>query len=261
MENKSKITLGAQLYTLRDVMKDESSTADALKKVAQMGYTAVQLSAIPIGFDKPEWFKEECDKNGLSIISTHSSFDKMQTPEGLAELINDHKIYGCTNMGIGYMPNEYHSYEGFIKFAEIAEEIAQKVKEHGINLLYHNHRFEFEKFDGKLGIEILMEKAPSLMLLPDLYWVTAGGVCPMDFLKKAAGRYNQIHFKDYGIRNDAPYICEIGRGNIDYLAVSKYLSENGITNFVVEQDTCDGDPLDSLRISIDYIKTEILPNI
>ena len=38
--------IGVQLYTLRDFCKDTQSLSETLKKVADMGYTTVQLSGI-----------------------------------------------------------------------------------------------------------------------------------------------------------------------------------------------------------------------
>lgn len=261
MRDKSKIVLGAQLFTLREVITDKASCEKCLKAVADMGYKTVQLSAVPVGFENPEWFRGLCDSLGLGIISTHNNFADMLTDEGLQRLIDTHKALGVTNMGIGFMPHVYHNKEGMYQFAALCNEIAKKVKAQGIDLLYHNHRFEFEKFDGVTGMQILLEKAPELMFLPDLYWVTAGGVNPIDFLEMFKGRYNHLHYKDYGIRNNEHFICEIGRGNINYAAITNYLMEQGIYDYVVEQDTCDGDPLVSLKQSIDYLQNELIPSL
>ena len=38
--------IGAQLYTLRDSCKDLESFAETLKKVADIGYTTVQVSVL-----------------------------------------------------------------------------------------------------------------------------------------------------------------------------------------------------------------------
>ena len=251
------IILAAQLYTLRDQMKDKSSAAEALRRVSEMGYDAVQLSAVPVGAENPSWFREECDKNGLFILSTHSDFCRMR--EDLDALIADHRLLGCTSMGIGHMPQEFHSAEGVAAFAEIAESIALRAADSGIRLLYHNHRFEFEKSGGRWWLDILLEKAPHLYLLPDLYWIAAAGVNPSDFLKQYRGRYDQVHFKDYTIVGDQSAFCEIGQGNMDYIGLARQLYSYGVCNFTVEQDRCDGDPFDSLRISMDYLRGSLLP--
>ena len=249
----SNFVFGAQLYTLREVMKDEESIAAGLKKLAEFGYKTVQLSAIPYAAANPKWFREECDKNGLKIISTHSDFGRMEND--LDALLGDHVAMGCVNMGIGAMPPEYRmTADGARAFAKAAQPIAAKAKEAGINFIYHNHRFEFGREGDKTFMDIIMDGAPDLMLLPDLYWVTAAGVAASDFLAKYLGRYNQVHFKDMKIVNDECKFCEIGQGNMNYIALAEQLIEYGIKDIVVEQDICDGDPYDSLKMSIDYLK-------
>lgn len=252
-----KFILAAQLYTVRDQMKTESEISDGLRKIRRSGYEAVQLSAIPAAFANPAWFKAECDGNGLTICSTHTDFNRLeQDPDGV---ILDHRIMDCRQVGIGCMPGEYRgSREGFLAFAKKAQKTALRLKEEGLTLFYHNHRFEFEKFDGVLGFELLMEAAPDLTFLPDVYWMAAAGVSIPEWLDRLKGRVTQIHFKDYGIRNDTPYICEVGTGNINFPHLAEKCAQLGIDTLIVEQDTCDRDPYESLDISANYMRRHIL---
>ena len=59
--------IGAQFYTLRDYCKDLDGLSESLKKVADIGYTTVQISGTcPF---EAEWLKKELDKNGLESSS------------------------------------------------------------------------------------------------------------------------------------------------------------------------------------------------
>ena len=70
--NKSKI--GAQLYTLRDYTKTPNDIAQTLKKVREMGYEIVQVSALgPI--DQKE-LKKILDGEGLYACSTHTEIGR-----------------------------------------------------------------------------------------------------------------------------------------------------------------------------------------
>lgn len=260
--DKSKIVLGAQLYTLRDQMTDKEGAEKCIKAVGEMGYKTVQISAVPVAFQDPEWFKALCDENGLGIVCTHSDLGKMQDDEGLSELVRAHKIFECKDMGIGFMPHVYHNKEGMLEFAGITDKIATKLADEGMNLIYHNHRFEFEKYDGDdTGMDMLMKHSPRLRFLPDIYWVVAGGADPIALFKKMDGRFNLVHYKDMGVRNDAAYICEVCKGNINFADITKYLSSKNIYDYIVEQDTCDGHPLDSLKMSIDYLNGKLFPSL
>ena len=63
---------GAQLYTIKSYTQNVKDFACSMKKIAEMGYKTVQISAV--GKDlKPEQIREICDANGLEIALTHES--------------------------------------------------------------------------------------------------------------------------------------------------------------------------------------------
>jgi len=64
--------LGAQLYTVRAFTKDLDSFAETLKKVADMGYTSVQVSGT-CEFN-PAWLADELKKNGKEAIIKFSKW-------------------------------------------------------------------------------------------------------------------------------------------------------------------------------------------
>ena len=62
---------GAPLYTIKSYTQNVKDFACSMKKIAEMGYKTVQISAV--GKDlKPEQIREICDANGLEIALTHS---------------------------------------------------------------------------------------------------------------------------------------------------------------------------------------------
>ena len=65
----SKHVLGAQLYTVRDFTKTIPDIAKTLKKIADIGYTAVQISGF--GPVSPKEVAKVCDDNGLTVAATH----------------------------------------------------------------------------------------------------------------------------------------------------------------------------------------------
>ena len=91
----------------------------------------------------------------------------------------------------------------------------------------------------------------------DTHWVQRGGGNPTTWIKKLAGRIDILHLKDMAVINDngvQPLITEIGNGNIDFDSVIEAAPKSGVRYYCVEQDICPGDPMDSLKISADYIK-------
>jgi sugar phosphate isomerase/epimerase len=57
---------------------------------------------------------------------------------------------------------------------------------------------------------------------------------------------------------DKPYFTEIGNGNINFDGIIRTAAEIGVSHYVVEQDTCPGDPFDSLAASRAYIKEHFM---
>jgi sugar phosphate isomerase/epimerase len=54
--------------------------------------------------------------------------------------------------------------------------------------------------------------------------------------------------------HDGPTFAEIGVGNINFEGIINVAKNIGIEYFIVEQDKCDGDPINSARISCEYLR-------
>ena len=74
-----------------------------------------------------------------------------------------------------------------------------------------------------------------------------------------------MHVKDYAIRQlegvieSVPYFfAPVGTGNLNWDGIMKTANEIGIRSFVVEQDMCDGDTFDSIRVSYENLSKMVL---
>lgn len=249
----SNLKVAAQLYTLRDFLKTPEEIEKTLKKVKEIGYDAVQLSGM--GPIEAEALKKIADEVGLEICATHISYDRLQND--LDKVIAEHKLWNCKYVGLGGMPMECRtSYEGYKEFLKTASEIAKKLNDNGLRFIYHNHRFEFEKFNGLTGMDILFnETDPETFEFElDTYWVQAGGANPIDWINKVSGRMSVVHFKDMAIKDDQQIMAEIGEGNLNWPAIIEACKKNNVKWCAVEQDICQRDPFESLEISRSYLK-------
>ncbi|MBW7457739.1 sugar phosphate isomerase/epimerase family protein [Paenibacillus sepulcri] len=243
-----KSQIAAQLYTLRDFAKTAEDLDASLKKVKEIGYQAVQVSGI--GPIDPEAVREMCQRYGLTICATHVSYDRLLND--IDAVIKEHQAWNCRYVGIGSMPSEFRSgLTGYQDMARTLSGIGAKLSEAGLELIYHNHKFEFEKFEGKPGLGWLLDStdAAHVGFELDTYWVQAGGADPVKWVRKVEGRMKVVHLKDMAIVNDKQVFAEIGEGNMDWPAVIEACRETGVEWYVVEQDTCPGDPFESLAIS------------
>jgi sugar phosphate isomerase/epimerase len=153
------------------------------------------------------------------------------------------------------MPQSFRgSLEGTRAFIKTANEISEKLSAVGMKFAYHNHNFEFEKYEGKTFIDTLIEELnPEIEFIIDTYWVQAGGADPVEYINKVAGRMSVCHFKDMAITVGQQCFAEIGNGNMNFKAIYKACELAGVRYIVIEQDHCNGDPFESLKISLDYM--------
>ena len=187
--------IAAQLYTIRDFTKTCDEFAASMAKIRAIGYRAVQVSAIGDILDAE--VKRIADDNGLTICNTHVPFEVLQNdPDAVFE---QHALWDCRHVAIGSMPPAFREGEdGYHRFAEIGSRIGESLAAAGLSFSYHNHSFEFVKFNGKTGLEILFEESDPRYLQAELdtYWVQHGGADPVDWIKRMKDRMPVVHLKD-----------------------------------------------------------------
>lgn len=246
--------IGVQMYTVRKSCQDTAGLAEALKKIADMGYTTVQVSGT-CEFD-PNWMNEELRKNGLSCVITHVKPDKIAADP--AAIARDHLTFGCHNVGIGAMPNlKELSEEVYTSFVNGFRPVAEQLKANGCKLYYHHHCQEFTRSaNGKLYFDRILEDFPVELLgiTYDTYWAQCGGADPAAYLQKLGGRVECIHLKDMAIQLKEQRFAPIGEGNINFERVLSVAEDVGTSYLLVEQDDSYGeDPFDCLRRSYRYL--------
>ena len=91
---------GAQLYTVRDFCRTPEGFAETLKKIADIGYTEVQVSGTCAY--QPEWLKEQLESTGLSCVITHYDINMIKNDP--ARAVRENAVFGCRHIGIGSMP-------------------------------------------------------------------------------------------------------------------------------------------------------------
>ena len=243
--------IGAQLFTVRDFCKDLDSFAETLKRVADIGYRYVQVSAT-CPFEGP-WLDAELKKNGLTCVLTHTPPAELADPAATAR---KHDLFGCKNVGLGYYKFDPENLrETFDKFFETYLPIVDGFADSGKYFMYHNHAYEFQKIDGKVILAHIAERLPAdkAGIVLDTYWVQVGGGDPAAWIERFKGRVPCIHLKDFAYNK---VMAVIGEGNINFDRVFTAAEDAGTEYMLVEQDNCNGeDPFDCLKRSYDYLRS------
>lgn len=252
----NKIALGIQLYSLRDHLRTSEDFAESMKKIADIGYKYVQVSAI--GPIPAEVIRDETEKNGLKVILTH--WNPQRVINDTDNVIAEHTVFGCDAIGLGglyiYADNSCGGvkFDAYQKFKEEFTPAIAKIKAAGKTFVYHNHRFEFAKHNGKLDIVHLMDENPDVQLVFDTYWAQAGGYDPALFIRQYGDRIHTVHLKDMKVESDVSKFTEILEGNINFDSVMDACVEKNIKYVMVEQDEIEmEDKFASVKLSYDNL--------
>ncbi|MCM8803318.1 MAG: sugar phosphate isomerase/epimerase, partial [Candidatus Omnitrophica bacterium] len=114
---------GVQLYTLREYCKSVEDTKNTFKKIKEIGFKYVQISAVSEPKDVKE-LKNILDDNNLKAVSTHTGYERIINET--EKVIEEHKILGCEAIFCPGLPNQLHNKEGYLKVAEQFNKIIEK---------------------------------------------------------------------------------------------------------------------------------------
>ncbi len=257
---------GLQLYTIRDAMGKDPKAS--LAKVAEIGYKLVESATYTgteqfYGMNTSE-FSTVLKENGLKIPSGHYALGSPATKGTIRsdweKAVEDAHKVGMKYMVCAYLPgDERKTLDDYKQRAEEFNRAGEVCKKAGIQFCYHNHNFEFEKIDGRIPYDILLNEADKdlVKMEMDIYWVTRAGQDPIAMFDAHPGRFILWHVKDMADTPEKNF-TEVGNGVIDWPTIFAHAKESGMQHFFVEQDQTPGDPFDSIRQSISYLKKNIL---
>lgn len=253
-----KPIIAAQLFTVRELLADKSEEEirKVLTEISQIGYQAIQISGVGLVTpEKAEIFRKVASELKLDICATHFAADYME--DNLDWVIKVHKLWDCSYAGVGIMPESYRQADKLDDFVILMNDLGKQLKEAGIQLIYHNHKLEFEQKDGQTWLDYLYQhfNPDYVQMELDVYWVQAGGGSPVTWINKVAGKMGVMHLKDYRIVKDEVQFAEIGQGNLEWVPILEAANEAGVTYAAVEQDRFTDDPIQSLKESYDYLMT------
>ncbi len=270
-----KFKIGIQLYGLRRSM--ERDFEGTLKAVKDLGYEYVEFAGY-YGRSAEE-IRSIIDRLGLKCISVHQGLDFYdESPEAAADFI---KAIGAKYSVIPWYSKELlagspeweNTKERFNKIGDV-------LVKRGMKLAYHNHDFEFEKYDGKYLHDYIFEDIAPEKIDPELdtCWVQYAGINPADKIREFCGRVEIVHLKDFvakRLKGGPAYALidtygneiksegedngfefrPLGQGRQDIRSILEACEECGTEVVIVEQDdTYELDEIEAARISREYLR-------
>lgn len=248
----AKLNISVQLYTLRDQVAQDLSSV--LNHVKAIGFAGAEIAGYG-NLRTAEAVKAAFDSSGLKVSGSHVSIEAFE--KDVKQVLADQKALGNKNVIIPYLAeNRRTSAADWRTFAGQCNEFGKIVADQGMQLFYHNHAFEFEKFDGQLAMDIFLEHAdPKLVKFElDVYWIKHAGLEPAAYIKQYGDRIKLIHLKDMAA-GEGKKFAPVGTGILDFVAISDAAAAAGVEWGVVEQDDCYGEnPLHLIEVSYNELR-------
>lgn len=246
------INIGAQLYTFRNVLKNEDDLKGVFELLREEGGGSAQISGLKFNYDAAECRALAADY-GIVLPLTHTPWERIL--HDTDRVIEEHLALGAVMVGLGMMPMNYRSGDGLKIFADEVNGVARKLKAAGLDFGYHNHAYEFKKnvAPGKRVFDFLKDECPDIHFIFDTYWCYFAGYDPASELTGISGRARCIHLKDGKKFWKFPIITAVGDGKSDFGAIMAAAENAGTEYAFIEHDFAK-DPAAVTVQSLRYLK-------
>lgn len=282
--------IGIQLFSLPKLL--EKDFVAAIKMLANMGYKEVELFgpypfsapaaqaswkavAPMLGFSGSGYFgktmqevKSILKDHGISTPSAHTDLETLLNHMGKLGEAAD--VLGHRYVVLPAIPEERRkTLDDYKRIIADFNTIGENAKKVGLKFAYHNHGYGLKPVDGQVPFQMVVEQTdPKLVFLEmDVFWTAAGGIEPVDYLKKYPNRYRALHLKDMREKKRFsgdgsnvgqwmelfPYMASAGDGVLDLKNIVQTAQANGVQHYFVEQDLV-ANPEVALKRSIDFLK-------
>ncbi|MGG3467215.1 sugar phosphate isomerase/epimerase [Neobacillus pocheonensis] len=273
--------IGVQMMMLKDKV-EELGAYETMRKVSELGYHSVEVSQIPMTPENVSELRRASVDFDIKIAAMSAALEPMlpgapgeTLTNDFDKIVSDCKALDCNFLRIGMLPLTVMGHKDKImEFIEKAEAMAHKLAEQGIELYYHTHHLEFQKYDGVYLLDLMKNNTSKLGFELDVHWIQRAGENPVEFVKQYTGRISLLHLKDYRIGQmdlsnvdfkdmskfmqiftNTIEFAELGEGNLDIKAIVEAGLESGAQYFLVEQDNTYGrDPFECLEISAKHLR-------
>jgi sugar phosphate isomerase/epimerase len=283
-------SIGIQLFSVPKTL--EKDFRQGIGMLAGMGYKEVEFygpypfsapaeiakwnTVTPqLGFSGSGFFglstsqaRSVLDENRMTAPSMHTDLITLQTK--MSELSAAAHTLGANYVVLPAIPQEKRqTLDDYKKIADAFNVIGDQARREGLRFAYHNHGYGLQEMQGQVPLKLILEHTDRqlVFLEMDIYWMTAGGGDPVEYLRAYPGRYRMMHLKDMqklmhfkGDGGDPaqwielfPNMTTVGDGVLDIKSIVAQAHKSKVEHLFVEQDMVEN-PKVALQRSIDYLK-------
>lgn len=282
---KNKTALGVQLFSIPHLVdKDLKGT---LKLISEIGYKEIEFFG-PYSFsaettiNRWEGLKKQLGLNrnafygysvpetakllkeyGLKATSIHADLTTMRT--NMNQMLEAVAPLGTKYIALPALEGEERkTLDDYKKRVAEFNQLGEQMSEYGISFVYHNHGFEHAEMEGVVPMHYLLQHTdPKYVKFElDIFWMSAAGGEPIEFLKAYPNRFKLMHLKDarepVRFKGDGgtpdqwmavfPKMADPGEGIFDLESIIQQASISGVEIFFLERDLSP-DPMTTLTNS------------
>lgn len=276
-----------QQIMLGSVTGNEKAARETLKEMKCAGYDGIELNGfmirptpflvrmltkaagMPTGKGGKLNWKELVKEAGLKVVSIHEDLGGIErNPE---QIIKEAEEFGTNKIVItGMYRFDYSDKEAVADLAKRLNASGKRLKEGGVELLYHNHNCEFRKFSsGGTAYQYLIDETnPEYLNFElDTYWPAEAGICGVKLMKLLGERMKLYHINDRGTRIEGPSMTpilksdsmELGYGNMPLVELAAFAQSVNVDAVILEshKNWIDKSPIASLQKSVAFMKKYI----
>lgn len=228
-----------QLYSARNFQP----FSDVFATLAAAGYVEVEgFGFIYEGMNDGELsaLRADLDRNGLTMPTGHFSIDILESkPERAIEIA---RALGFESAYCPWLPPEHRptTAKGWFELGQRLEKAGAPLVTAGLDFGWHNHDFEFVRFDdGTTAQEHLFKGGASLSWEADIAWIVRGGADPFEWIERMGSRITSVHVKDIapsGEKVDEDGWADVGSGIVPWAKLMPALKATPARHFIMEHD-------------------------
>ncbi len=289
--SKKTKKVGIQLFTIPALVAADFK--GTLTKLADIGYKEIEFFgpyefsaketierwnqlAPTLGITKNAFYgyqptdvKKILKDLGLSAPSVHLDLQTMRT--NMQPAMDGLSALGTKYVAIPAITNP-EDRSDFNKLADELNKFGQEISKFGMTLVYHNHGYEHTPKEGKTLMDTLLTQtdAKKVKFELDIFWMTAAGASPIEYLNKYPGRFKLLHLKDasepirFSGDGGSPdqwislfgKMADPGSGVLDVAGIIEAAKRSGADHFYLERDLTPN-PETTLSNSFAYLKARV----
>lgn len=250
--------IGLQTFTIRRHLRSPAAIDGAFEHMAALGLRAVELAYVKLRPEYVDALELAGRRHGVAFRSSQVTFRFLdEQREWAIRLLAQLE---CPLTAVSVLP--FRAIRGgrdaLLRFAEQLEALGQWYRDHGVQLCFHHHDFEYRRYGDELGLDLILDNtsAANVALELDTYWTQRGGRSAHDVINDLEGRVKVVHLRDYRLRRRLlellPHDAELGAGNLDIGRIVRASCDRQVALLAIEQAT--NSPWESVGSSVRHLR-------